>query len=77
MRRPFLTLVAALLLAIPLACGGSTVPKPVEPPPRVEEPRTEVQHPALQPETPDLVAPPPAYGNKVVMAGAAKTGDRL
>jgi hypothetical protein len=77
MRRPFLTLVAALLSALPLACGSSTVPKPVEPPPRVEEPRTEVHPPTAEPDNPNLVAPPPAYGNKVVMAGNGKSADAL
>ena len=48
-------------------------PKPVKPPPRVEEPRTQVEPRQSDPE---LVAPPPAYGNKVVMARSpSKTTD--
>jgi hypothetical protein len=68
--------LAALLLAIPLGCGGSSLPQPVEPPARTEEPRTEVR-PEAQQGPPELVAPPPAYGNKVVTARRHADGGDL
>lgn len=58
-----------------MACGGSGIPEPVEPPPRVEQPRSE-RTPQVEPDAPELVAPPPAYGNKVVMARGAQAAAR-
>lgn len=54
------------LLALPMliACGASPAP-PANAPPRVSEPHTENQR--VDP-TREHRAPPPAYGNKVVMA---------
>jgi hypothetical protein len=47
------------------ACGQSAVSAP-QPPPRDIE--TRIVPPRRQREIPRLIAPPPAYGNKVVMA---------
>jgi hypothetical protein len=52
-------------MAMLMACGQGAFnpPKPA--------PRTDVETRAprkLQPEIPRLLAPPPAYGNKIVMA---------
>lgn len=63
MRRVLLFLVlAAATLA---GCASTRVPEP-KPPPPASEPRTRVDPPDDQ--TPKLIAPPPAYGNKVVLA---------
>jgi hypothetical protein len=40
-------------------------------PPKPVDPETRVQQPSKDPR---LLAPPPAYGNKVVMASVARTG---
>jgi hypothetical protein len=60
--------LAVLLGVLTTACGGKAVPVPESPPPRVVEPST-LAEPAPESESPaPLVAPPPAYGNKVVLA---------
>jgi hypothetical protein len=65
MRRVFaLTLVLAA--AVAGGCGAAAVPRAAEPPPPASEPRTRAD--PTETETPKLIAPPPAYGNKVVMA---------
>jgi hypothetical protein len=56
-----------------MACGQGALnpPKPA--------PRTDVETRAarkLQPEIPRLLAPPPAYGNKIVMARSASRWTR-
>lgn len=71
MRRVFFT-VLVLAAGVATACGGGAIPRPAEPPPPVSEPRTRVDR-APETETPKLIAPPPAYGNKVVMAKAPTT----
>ncbi len=61
--RIFAALGVALLLA---ACGTQATPKPAELPPS-EQPQTRATE-RRGSEPPRLIAPPPAYGNKVVMA---------
>lgn len=62
--------LAVFALCLGSGCATSTPPSPKEPP-RAIEPRTENQ-PARR--TPEHLAPPPAYGNKIVMArGRAST----
>jgi hypothetical protein len=55
--------VAATLLA----CGQSSLSAP-QPPPRDIE--TRATPPRARHEVPRLIAPPPAYGNKIVLAHA-------
>jgi hypothetical protein len=49
------------------ACGHSSLNAP-RPPARDVE--TRIVPPRHQPEIPRLIAPPPAYGNKIVLAHA-------
>ncbi|HWZ93450.1 MAG TPA: hypothetical protein VNW92_31540 [Polyangiaceae bacterium] len=65
----FCCLVAAA--AVCSACGQASL-NPPEPPPRDVETRVVPQH-KIHREIPRLIAPPPAYGNKVVMAHAGAT----
>jgi hypothetical protein len=64
MTRPIFLLVALLGLS---ACGSQAVREP-KPPPPAADPRTDLDR--QNHEEPELIAPPPAYGNKVVMAQA-------
>ncbi|HEY2405137.1 MAG TPA: hypothetical protein VGI10_03995 [Polyangiaceae bacterium] len=54
--------LAALAL---VGCGAAARSEPQPPPQDVQ---SEVQSPHHQREIPRLIAPPPAYGNKVVLA---------
>jgi len=65
--------LGAVALAIALyGCSAELTAQPAKPPPRVIEPRTEVA-PARE-EQPKLIAPPPAYGHKIVMAKGPQSG---
>ena len=65
--------LAVLFGVLATACGGKAVPVPESPPPRVIEPST-LADPSIESEpAPPLVAPPPAYGNKVVLARESGT----
>lgn len=69
MTRLFLPLVlGAAMLA--LGCGKSAVEAPMVPERTADH---EIRTPSRRQDhpTPPLIAPPPAYGNKVVMAKAA------
>lgn len=59
-------LLGALLVLA--GCGSATTSQPAQPPPRLQKSRSQAtpKHEAEQP--PELVAPPPAYGNKIVLA---------
>jgi hypothetical protein len=57
--------------ALSSACGSGAV-RPAERPPKPVDPETRVQ--PRQKDAPRLIAPPPAYGNKVVMASAGRDG---
>lgn len=59
-------LIIALASAVAWGCASTPPPAPKPPPPA--EPRTRVDQPAIHEEQPKLIAPPPAYGNKVVLA---------
>lgn len=60
------------LAALAGACGSSAV-RPPEAPPKPVDPETRVE-PRRHEQEPRLIAPPPAYGNKVVMASAGQAG---
>lgn len=65
-------LVTWVALAIPLilaACGVRETARPASPPPAIPQPQTEVTRERGE-APPKLIAPPPAYGNKVVLAKA-------
>jgi len=49
-----------------MACGQSSLSAP-KPPPRTDI-ETRIAPQKLRREIPRLIAPPPAYGNKIVMA---------
>jgi hypothetical protein len=69
----FIALAAVASLAI--ACAGAR-PEPAKPPPVDPETRLDApRRPRGQQVPPRIQAPPPAYGNKIVMAEApaAKT----
>jgi hypothetical protein len=59
----FATLAAALALFG--GCAAAPKPEPQRPQRDVE---SEVRSPRHQREIPRLIAPPPAYGNKIVLA---------
>jgi hypothetical protein len=65
--------LAVLFGVLTTACGGKAVPVPETPPPRVIEPSTLADPKPAEPEPAPLVAPPPAYGNKVVLARQDET----
>jgi hypothetical protein len=65
--------LAVLFGVLATACGGKAVPVPETPPPRVTEPSTLADPKPAEPEPAPLVAPPPAYGNKVVLARRGET----
>jgi hypothetical protein len=56
--------------ALAVACGGGALNEPKAPP--LVDPETRAQ--PRQKDDPRLIAPPPAYGNKVVMAGVGQAG---
>ena len=65
--------LAVLFGVLTTACGGKAVPVPETPPPRVIEPSTLADPKPAEPAPAPLVAPPPAYGNKVVLARKSGT----
>ena len=68
MNRLGVFVVVAIACAAFVGCGRAATPEPKKPP-LPSETRTQAEPPRHE-EEPDLIAPPPAYGNKVVMAGA-------
>jgi hypothetical protein len=66
--RPLFSSLSAVLVAIALSGCVASGGQPAKPPPPVN-PETRVT-PERRSEPPTLIAPPPAYGNKIVMAGA-------
>jgi hypothetical protein len=68
MRHLYLLIAAAAATMFATACGASA-PAPVQAPPRAIDVETRVApSPRRRDLPPPLVAPPPAYGNKIVMA---------
>jgi hypothetical protein len=68
MRHLYLLIAAAAATMFATACGASA-PAPVKAPPRVIDVETRANpSPHRRDLPPPLVAPPPAYGNKIVMA---------
>lgn len=66
----FTSFIGGALALTLCACAQRAVQRPAEPPPRALEPRTEVTPKERTRRGPELIAPPPAYGNKIVMAKA-------
>jgi len=70
-RRLLTRIVVLSFAALATACGSGAV-RAAERPPKPVDPETQVQ--PRQKDAPRLIAPPPAYGNKVVMASAGRAG---
>jgi hypothetical protein len=71
--------ISWIAVAIPLctvACGLRETAGPETPPAAVPQPQTEVTRERGD-APPKLIAPPPAYGNKVVLATARSRASRL
>ncbi len=64
----WIPVVSAICLAGIVACGGEPASKTV----RIPGPLS-YQGRERKPKAPILIAPPPAYGNKIVMAQAGAT----
>jgi predicted small lipoprotein YifL len=72
--RHFYSLIAAAAATMVITACGASLPAPVQAPPRSVDVETQVT--PGQPRRdlpPPLVAPPPGYGNKIVMAQHDKT----
>jgi hypothetical protein len=73
MRQLYFLTAAATATMLLTACGASA-PAPVKAPPRAIDVETRaVPSPGRRDLPPPLVAPPPAYGNKIVMAQRKST----
>jgi hypothetical protein len=72
----FLTLVTLAVAWTPAACGMRQTADAASPPPAAPGPQTEVTRERGD-APPKLIAPPPAYGNKVVLAKARERAARL
>jgi len=73
MRQLYLLIAAAAATMATTACGASA-PAPVQAPPRSVDVETRATPgPRRRDLPPPLVAPPPAYGNKIVMAQRGTT----
>jgi hypothetical protein len=66
MRQVFIPAFAALV-ALGIACANAP-PPPAKPPPAERETRLEPPRRPAHHGPPRIQAPPPAYGNKIVMA---------
>ncbi|HEY6725763.1 MAG TPA: hypothetical protein VI197_17130 [Polyangiaceae bacterium] len=53
-------------------CAGANMPPPAQPPPRLQKSRSQATPKQAPQHPPELVAPPPAYGNKVVLASGSR-----
>ncbi len=63
-------------LVVVAGCAAHAAPPPSTPRDPAELPQTEVAPREREP-APKLIAPPPAYGNKIVMARARTPADRF
>jgi hypothetical protein len=67
--RFFLIVQISVISILVSACGAEVVKEPAAPPRDREHYRSEAApDSAREPERSPLVAPPPAYGNKIVLA---------
>jgi hypothetical protein len=67
--RHLYSLIAAATATLFITACGAAAPAPVKAPPRSVDVDTRANTPgSRRRELPTLVAPPPAYGNKIVMA---------
>jgi hypothetical protein len=74
-RTVFIVTLGAVVLSL---SGCARVAEPqAKPPPRLPEKDTQAipTEPKVPEEPPPLIAPPPAYGNKVVMAEGPATSE--
>jgi hypothetical protein len=67
-RRVFFIVTLGVLALGLMGCAGGAQ-QAAKPPPRL--PEKETRAPARPEPPPQLIAPPPAYGNKIVMAAEA------
>jgi len=68
MRHLYFAIAAGCVALLCIACGGAR-PTPIQAPSRVDGAVTRAPAPSARRRLrPPLVAPPPAYGNKIVMA---------
>jgi hypothetical protein len=72
MRHLYFLIAAATATMLLTACGASA-PAPVKAPPRSVDAETRAAPSPHRRDLPTLVAPPPAYGNKIVMAQGTTT----
>jgi len=70
-RRVLAVILFSSVATFASGCGSGALRAP-ESPPKPVDPETRAQ--PRQKEMPRLIAPPPAYGNKVVMASAGQAG---
>lgn len=76
--RRFIAFAIVALLAAQVAGCASSPPVPAKPPPADVQTKLRVDETPLvparrdKPEPPRILAPPPAYGNKIVMAEGVK-----
>lgn len=64
--------IIGTLMVVLIGCGSAPAQAPAKPPPQAEQQRTEAPKQQRR-EAPRLIAPPPAYGNKVVSAKISTT----
>ncbi len=72
MKRSLVSLLLAGMLGAATGCGGSATPEPVVPSREATQMHVP-KRPRQERPLPKLIAPPPAYGNRVVMARGAST----
>ena len=70
--RVFTAIALAAMLGLS-GCGSAGASQPAKPPPRLQKSRSQATPKQQREQPPQLVAPPPAYGNKVVMARGVGT----
>jgi len=70
-KRSLVSVLLVGLVAAATGCGKSATPEPAAP--SREATQTRPQRPRQERPLPKLIAPPPAYGNRVVMARGPST----
>jgi len=71
-KRLLVSLVLAGILGAATGCGASATPEPAAPSREANQTRVPRERREQRP-LPKLIAPPPAYGNRVVMARGPST----